>query len=146
MRANSLSTSFVDCARTRYMHIATGTAEYERELRPRAEKAKYLQNYARLVNSDFTKTFCVTLLLRPRMETTFLDWSSAIRPHENRGNVESDSICIRKSQTPKKSRLSIHGRNLSYTRIVHDALQLFTYSLPVDILHFLCSCCKRSHL
>ncbi len=79
MRQNSLSTSFADCARTRYMHIATGKAEYGRELRPRAENAKYLQNYARFL---FYEDFCIALLVRPQMETTFLDWCSALRPHD----------------------------------------------------------------
>ncbi len=145
LRANSLSTSFADCALTRYMHIATGKVEYERELRPRAENATYLQNYARLVNSDFTNTFYVALHAcfaatdgnhLPRL---VLCYSTSREPGESRIR----SICIRNSQTQNKS-LSICGRNLPYTRIVHDALQLFTYSLLVDILHFLCSCRKRS--
>ncbi len=49
--------------------LHTGKAEYERELRPRAENAIYLQNYARLVNSDFTKTFCVALFVAATDET-----------------------------------------------------------------------------
>ncbi len=126
------------------MYIA-GKAEYERKLQPRDENAKYLQNNARLVNSDFTNAFCFALLLRPRMDTTFLDWFSAIRPHENGGKVESNSICIRKSQ---------RQRNLGYPSMAaiclnKDCPRCFAafHILSSGIyLHFLCSCRKQSHL
>ncbi len=42
----------------------------------------------------------VALLLWPPMETASIDRSSAIRPHDNRGKVESDSICRSNSRAP----------------------------------------------